>query len=157
MKLFVTNFVRLDPDPDPHIKTWWIRIHIKMNSWIRIRKKWMRIHSPVSYIIIFFQQCLAVLPDDRGRLQSWTGQRWRPSGQGSWSTRRNHPAPREHRWPGSSGSHRTPEGYKELVLFKKGKIKYWSQKLFCSRTKNRKILKLRYRYLLKLNKEGVVV
>ena len=31
---------------DPHLKRFWIRIRIEMNSWIRIRKKKMRIHSP---------------------------------------------------------------------------------------------------------------
>ena len=37
LKKFVTNFVRLDPDPDPHLKGCWIRLRIEMISWIQIR------------------------------------------------------------------------------------------------------------------------
>ena len=41
------NFLRfLKLDPDPHRESSWIPIRIGKNSWIRIRKKEMRIHSP---------------------------------------------------------------------------------------------------------------
>ena len=40
----LTNFVKLDPDPN--FSSSWIRIRIQKNCWIRIRKIWMRIHSP---------------------------------------------------------------------------------------------------------------
>ena len=36
IRLFVTHFAKLDPDP--HYKSSWIRIRIEKNSWIRIRK-----------------------------------------------------------------------------------------------------------------------
>ena len=44
MRYLFTNFVKLDSGP--HLKSCWIHIRIEKNSWIRIRKKWMRIHSP---------------------------------------------------------------------------------------------------------------
>ena len=36
---------KLDPDPNLHKKSSWIQSHIEKNSWIRIRKKRMRILS----------------------------------------------------------------------------------------------------------------
>ena len=55
IRLLFTNLFKLDPDP--HLKSSWIRIHIEKNCWIRIRKKWMRIHTGyhlVDYSIIDF-------------------------------------------------------------------------------------------------------
>ena len=43
-RYLVQNFVRLDPDTN--FLSCWIRIRNEKNSWIRIRKKRMRIHSP---------------------------------------------------------------------------------------------------------------
>ena len=48
--------VILSADPDSHLKSSWIRIRIEENCCIRIRKKWLRIHSPAVYIT-----CLALI------------------------------------------------------------------------------------------------
>ena len=45
--LFFSKFVKLDLDLHGSAFTSWIRIRIQKNCWIQIRKKRMRIHSPV--------------------------------------------------------------------------------------------------------------
>ena len=54
MRLFFTNFVKLDPDP--HFSSSCIRILIQINCWIWIRKKWMRIHRPDLKLPIYLRQ-----------------------------------------------------------------------------------------------------
>ena len=57
MCLFFTKFVKLDSDPHGSIFIL-IRIRIQKKCWIRIRKKWMRIHSPAEKKVHILLQIL---------------------------------------------------------------------------------------------------
>ena len=48
LKFFCNFFVYFNSSSSNLLQIFlgWIRIRIEKNSWIRIRKKWMRIHSP---------------------------------------------------------------------------------------------------------------